>query len=215
MKEATHSAAEGNTASLSMLTTASIPKPAESLQGRPPRRILWGLIAAALALHVFFLDGLNSGTRRDQTVTASALDVRILPVPAAAAPPSQQLRPTRVPAAATTKTPPANAPARAPLAIATAAPMVEPVPSSLKESETVSIAPVAPLAVDSAAPTPPSEGDVPVYRTRLPPSVRLLYQLRRGALSGSGELLWRLADEGYRLSLEGRLAGLAFIRQNS
>jgi Protein of unknown function (DUF3108) len=43
----------------------------------------------------------------------------------------------------------------------------------------------------------------------------LQYALRRGALSGSGELQWRMADGGYQLSLEGRLAGLAVLRQIS
>lgn len=45
----------------------------------------------------------------------------------------------------------------------------------------------------------------PVYRTRIPPAVRLQYRLSRGPIVGSGEIDWRPEGAGYRLSLEGTL----------
>ncbi|MFY9513454.1 MAG: DUF3108 domain-containing protein, partial [Rubrivivax sp.] len=42
-----------------------------------------------------------------------------------------------------------------------------------------------------------------VYATRLPPPVTLRYELKRGALSGSGELVWRPAEGRYTAVMEG------------
>ncbi len=54
------------------------------------------------------------------------------------------------------------------------------------------------------APSP----DVPVYATRLPPPVRWAYRLRRGIVSGTAVLDWQRRDDGYRLSLDGSVAGV-------
>ena len=72
-----------------------------------------------------------------------------------------------------------------------------------------------PVTPQEAPPASLPDGDVPIYRTQLPPSVRLQYALQRGALSGNAELRWRLGDDAYNLSLEARLAGLALHTQVS
>jgi hypothetical protein len=57
--------------------------------------------------------------------------------------------------------------------------------------------------------------DVPVYPTRLPPASRMQYELRRGGLRGSGQLVWLPADAAYSLSLEGSAFGALLIGQSS
>ena len=232
MKEPTRASAGDEATTLSALETVSFHPTAATLQGRPPRRILWGLIAAALALHLFFLDGLGRSAQRDRVVMAPALKVRSVPAPT----PVPVLVPVLVPVAApepvtaaaqqkqAVARPGAEAPrdrtqASAPVSAARAAAAAAPLAAEVTSLEPASAAAVM---VEVAAPSAPSpslapaaEGDVPVYRTQLPPSMRLQYALQRGALGGSGELQWQLADGEYQLSLEGRLAGLAVLRQVS
>ena len=57
--------------------------------------------------------------------------------------------------------------------------------------------------------------DVPVYTTRLPPAAKMQYELRRGALRGSGQLVWQPAEAAYSLSLEGSAFGATLIGQSS
>jgi len=64
-------------------------------------------------------------------------------------------------------------------------------------------------------PTPFADEAIPLYRTRLPPAALLRYELTRGALSGSGELLWRPAGDQYELRLDGRVGPLAVLTQIS
>ncbi|WP_298825951.1 DUF3108 domain-containing protein [uncultured Piscinibacter sp.] len=70
----------------------------------------------------------------------------------------------------------------------------------------------APAAVEPAA----SEGArLPLYATRLPPPATLRYELRRGRLTGGGELLWRTDAGRYQLRLEGSVLGLNVLTQVS
>ncbi|MEO5843945.1 MAG: DUF3108 domain-containing protein [Caldimonas sp.] len=55
----------------------------------------------------------------------------------------------------------------------------------------------------------------PVYRTQLPPSVTLHYQVRRGFLRGTGEIRWQASGDRYRLVFEARIAGVALLIQTS
>ena len=66
-------------------------------------------------------------------------------------------------------------------------------------------------------PFPISIGDeaIPHYRTRMPPAALLRYDLQRGGLHGSGELLWRPAGDHYELRLEGRVGPLSVLTQVS
>jgi hypothetical protein len=62
------------------------------------------------------------------------------------------------------------------------------------------------------APPAPAEGaEPPVYPTRIAPSIRLAYVIRRGALSGTGELNWQHDGLVYTLSLSGSVLGLEVI----
>lgn len=99
---------------------------------------------------------------------------------------------------------------------AAALPVAE--PASAPEATVVAAAEPAPAASAPAAPAsavavaPESGGDsVPVYPTRFAPAARLAYELRRGMLSGSGELLWRPDGQRYELTMEGTAFGLSII----
>jgi len=49
---------------------------------------------------------------------------------------------------------------------------------------------------------------LPTYATLLPPPVRWRYRMRRGLLSGVAILEWRRDGDGYRLSIDGSVAGV-------
>jgi hypothetical protein len=65
----------------------------------------------------------------------------------------------------------------------------------------------------SAAPLPAGGlGDPPpTYATRVPPAATLRYELRRGLLTGQGDLKWRPAGAGYELTIEGTAFGLPLL----
>ena len=77
--------------------------------------------------------------------------------------------------------------------------------------------PGLPGTLPAQPPQPAAVGDreLPVYRTVIPPAVTLRYQLRRGALRGTGELQWAWDAERYEARLEGRLAGIPVLTQTS
>jgi hypothetical protein len=76
---------------------------------------------------------------------------------------------------------------------------------------------IEPAAEPASAPSTDPGGEiVPVYATRLPPAARLRYVLRRGLLSGSGELAWAPQDDGgYQVRLEGSVFGQTLLAQHS
>lgn len=55
----------------------------------------------------------------------------------------------------------------------------------------------------------------PTYRTRMPPSAVLRYDLRRGALGGEGELRWQRDGDRYEMQLQGTVFGLTLLWQTS
>lgn len=55
----------------------------------------------------------------------------------------------------------------------------------------------------------------PTYRTRIPPSAVLRYDLRRGALGGEGELRWQRDGDRYEMQLQGTVFGLTLLWQTS
>ena len=61
----------------------------------------------------------------------------------------------------------------------------------------------------------PGAGDVPVYRTRMPPPITVRYVISRGPWSGNGELVWQHQDARYHARLEGRVAGFKVITWDS
>jgi hypothetical protein len=80
--------------------------------------------------------------------------------------------------------------------------------------------PAEPASPTLAAVTPPSDGApadeaVPHYRTRLPAATTLRYEMRRGILSGTGDLFWRPQNGHYELRFEARVSGLSVLTQVS
>jgi len=61
----------------------------------------------------------------------------------------------------------------------------------------------------------PGDEPPPVYRTQLPPSVTLHYQVSRGVLRGTGTIRWQASGDRYRLALEAKVEGIALLRQTS
>lgn len=91
-------------------------------------------------------------------------------------------------------------------------------PAVLPAPVAVAGAPEAtPVPLAASAPAGPSaeSGAPPLYATRLPPPATLRYELRRGALAGSGDLLWRPEGTRYTLKLEGAVVGLNVLTQVS
>lgn len=59
-----------------------------------------------------------------------------------------------------------------------------------------------------AAPAGSATTPLPTYTTQLPPAATLHFQLRRKAGVGQATLQWGPTDQGYRISLQGQVAGL-------
>ncbi|HEV8314085.1 MAG TPA: DUF3108 domain-containing protein [Burkholderiaceae bacterium] len=109
-------------------------------------------------------------------------------LPAAPKPAAKPVPPRRFATPAEPASPPAEAPV--PVAVAAAAPVE------------------VPVAATAAASAPTAAGiQPPVYATRMPPSVHWAYVLRRGFLSGRGDLRWSLREGRYEARLEGNVAG--------
>ena len=77
--------------------------------------------------------------------------------------------------------------------------------------------PPAGTAGTAARPPLLAAGDEPppLYRTQLPPSLTLHYQVQRGALRGSGQIRWSPAGDHYRLTFVAQVAGLTVLMQTS
>ena len=187
-----------------------VPQP--SLHSRPRWPRLLALTGLVMLLHGWLIGGLALGEAGvDPALPAPTVQVRTVmneaPVPPA-------------PIAATAVPTPAPKPVRRVQTAAAVAP-VAPAPAALAEPvETSASAIDAALVVAVAASNPPPTlnldvSDLPVYRTQMPPPATLRYDLRRGFISGSGELIWRLAGKHYELRLEGRAAGLNLLTQTS
>jgi len=141
-----------------------------------------------------------------------AASVQAQPVQAAAmqiAPPAQraavQADPVPLALAGATRAEPASAPTHS----STAAAEPEPAAAPLRLA-----AASAPDAAGAAADDDKDEA-IPSYRTRLPPSMTLRYEVTHGALRGNGELSWRARGNEYELTLEARVAGIAALTQTS
>lgn len=82
-------------------------------------------------------------------------------------------------------------------------------------AQAIQVAQAVPMA--RAGPETATEADPPVprYRTHVPPAALLRYELQRGGLHGSGELLWRPDGDHYELRLDGRVGPLTVLTQVS
>lgn len=121
--------------------------------------------------------------------------------------------------------PPADAPL---LQRADLAPAGNQSPAAPVLAEAPASSPAAAAALQTALPAPPTapavqtaalpaEGDAPppVYDTQMPPPFRLLFALRRGALSGLAELVMERTAAGYTLDLKGTALGLEVLGMSS
>ena len=208
-----------------------------ALLGALPSRPGRDAVAAPLSAPLALLPALAPATSAPRPVTLLAPPARVEP---AATPVAVQ-----VPAAGLAAPTPLRARTPVTLAMAVLEPgptLVLPAPrdnapaASGREAEPEIVAAVAPAAKvvateppalppraaasapSTSPPTPlaPEGGvDVPVYATRLPPAVTLDYELRRGILSGTGELRWRPAGAGYELDLAGSVLGIDVIGWSS
>lgn len=78
----------------------------------------------------------------------------------------------------------------------------------------------APAISPLAAPSEPvvlrqPEQAVPVYRTQIPPATTLEYDIRRGSISGTGELTWRPDGGSYEARLQASVIGYTLLTQIS
>ena len=101
------------------------------------------------------------------------------------------------------------------VAPATAAAASAPVPAPAAASDDDEPLQLAAAAAPRAATPPAAASAPPTYRTRIPPSAVLRYDLRRGALGGEGELRWQHDDGRYELHLQGSVLGLSLLSQSS
>lgn len=186
------------------------------------------LALAVLGAHGLLLAGWPAGWSAQATPASRALSVRQIVLPAET-PTAVPASPTAAPATA----PPPLLPAmrRPPLPAAAAEPVLQPVAAARAESSLPSTlpAPADPstaVAADAhalqlaaappaAAPSPPAAQAPPTYRTRVPPSTVLQYELRRGAVTGEGELRWQHGAEGYEMTIEGSVFGFQVLSQAS
>ena len=188
---------------------------------RRTRAATWaGLLVLVLLAHLALLGWLPArpGPAPVAAVPPAAVrSVLLLPPPArpARAALSEPAAPAAVPAPLVRRvalrpqrveTPRALVPAPAP------APPFMPSPAAAETERVVAAAPA-----EAAPPPPVAEAavQVPVYATRMPPSATLQYELRRGLLSGNGELRWRKVAAGYELDLSGSVLGVSVIGWSS
>ncbi len=66
-------------------------------------------------------------------------------------------------------------------------------------------------AEPAAPPAAPSQEVHPIYPTRIARSFSLIYQMKRGGISGSGEFSWKRTGDGYESHLKGTIAGFAVL----
>ncbi len=99
-------------------------------------------------------------------------------------------------AAAESSPAPAAATAEAPPAASTTAPAASPAPAAGQALRQV-------------------ERSVPTYKTHLPPAAVLVYDIRRGMFSGTGELSWRPQAGRYEARLQVSIAGFNVLTQVS
>ena len=67
------------------------------------------------------------------------------------------------------------------------------------------------MGTDPATPDPPP----PLYATRFMPPVRLSYDMRRGAVSGTAELVWQPGSGQYALDLSTKVLGAEVLGLSS
>lgn len=201
-------------------------------RGRPPAAVLLALTLIASLMHGCVLDGMPlDGLPTPAHAAAplpASLQVRQIAMPEAeadrTAPVSHPLEPR-----ATTPAPKQERPTASLTRTAGVMGVTDP---GAPDAEVVRLE-TAPLPTPLAAVAPapavaePSatalespqlrqpERPVPVYKTRIPPLTTIEYEIRRGGLSGTGELSWRPANGHYEARLAASIAGFTLLTQIS
>lgn len=177
----------------------------ELARHRTRRRASLGMLSlAAIFLHAAFLSELDWTWPAAQVPHAPALQVRTLE-PVEAETPLAPLAPNDARPAPAAVAPPAVR--------RVAAKVPRPEPPLL-----LAVAPrprVEPAPAPAAASQPAGEETIPHYRTQMPASATIRYQVRRGMLQAIGELQWRPQGDQYELKLESRLGGITLLTQIS
>ena len=213
-------------------------------RGRPPAAVVVLLSAVALTLHGCLLDGLpaDAADVSPQAVAvAAALQVRsvselaeraavevaVEPVvrPARSAATLASTQPEPNPQAVTQATEAADQVHSAAAPEPTDPPAVAAEPASVPVAATAEAPPAASAAsaIEAAASPAPAavpvlrqvERAVPTYKTRLPPAAVLVYDIRRGMFSGTGELNWQPQAGHYEARLQVGIAGFNVLTQVS
>jgi Protein of unknown function (DUF3108) len=206
------------------------PGPDPRVRSDPARRWKWlGVLSvAALLLHAAALSGIEWAwpSREVPGAPVGPVQVRVVEVapatePVAVAPPVLP-RPTPEPEKAAAppvrakSVPPRAAPREtaAPPEVATVVPpTLADVPAAAAPAQVALTAPTP--GVTPAAATAAGDEPIPHYRTRMPPATTLRYEMRRGVLTGIGDLSWRPRGEQYELRLEASVGGLPVLIQAS
>ena len=115
----------------------------------------------------------------------------------------------RLPVAAASEQPRPAPAAASPLPVMLAVAQTEQTASSIERAQ------AAPMARAGTEPAAEADEPIPHYRTRMPPAALLRYDLQRGGLHGSGDLLWRPDGDHYELRLDGRVGPLTVLTQIS
>ncbi|MDL2338655.1 MAG: DUF3108 domain-containing protein [Pseudomonadota bacterium] len=90
----------------------------------------------------------------------------------------------------------------------------EPVPGA-SAAENHPAAHAGASAPTEAVPLRQPEHAVPVYRTKIPPAATLEYDIRRGSIAGTGELMWRPDGSRYEARLQASVIGFTLLAQVS
>jgi hypothetical protein len=218
--------------------------PLLSVQSDPGRaaaiRVVVGAFLLVLLLHWAFLSVwlLGAGGKPPPDAPLSRLiQFREVTLPSTAPPPDAQPAPDVSPAAvrATPALPhPARAHPRSPAGPAPTGDSAQappaPAPSATWESASTPVAkaasetdPVTPIeppsqtAVDatSVQAWPGVDSDAPIYRVTLPPGFKHSYIVRRGPLTGMGELSWSPTGQRYEVRLNAFFRGQQVLAQHS
>ena len=86
---------------------------------------------------------------------------------------------------------------------------------SAQPAQAIQVARAPPMARAGTETAAAADEPIPHYRTHMPPAALLRYDLQRGGLHGSGELLWRPDGDHYELRLDGRVGPLTVLTQVS
>ena len=183
------------------------------------------LALLTLLVHALLLRGVDLSPPRPGEPAGAPVQLRTIAAPAPAEPEPAPAPPVAVAAPAPPR--PARPPAR-PVAVPALAPRGDdpserpappsepelnppplesaaaPMPAASQVAATEPATVATPASAPASAPAAAGEGaPPPLYATQLPPAATLRYELRRGRLTGSGDLRWQVEAGRYTLRLEG------------